>query len=186
MPTRCSWPRTELDVHYHDTEWCVPVRDDHTLFELLTLEGAQSGLSWSIVLAKREGYRRAFAGFDPSAVARFTPARVARLLKDPSIVRHRGKIESTIVNARAVMAAQQKFGSFAALLWRFVGGSPIVHHWSTTRQIPAQTPHSRAMSKDLKQRGFAFIDPTTSYALMQAAGMVNDHLVTCFRHKDLS
>lgn len=182
---RCGWPRTELDIEYHDAEWGVPVHDDRVLFELLTLEGAQAGLSWSIILRKREGYRRAFAGFDVDAVARFTSKRIARLVEDESIVRHRGKIESVVANAKAVRAVQRELGSLAAYLWQFVGGSPRVNRWRTLAEIPARTAESDAMSRDLKRRGFRFVGSTTCYALMQAAGLVNDHLVDCFRYAPL-
>ena len=179
---RCSWAGTDpLLVAYHDEEWAVPVHDDASLFELLTLEGAQAGLSWLTVLRKREGYRRMFAGFDPVAVADFGDADVTRLLGDPGIVRHRGKIESTVSNARAVLAVQEELGSLAALVWSFVDGAPLVNRPRTLAGIPAETPLSRALSKELRRRGFRFVGPTTVYAFMQAAGLVDDHLVTCFR-----
>ena len=182
---RCAWPRTELDVAYHDTEWGVPVHDDRVLFELLTLEGAQAGLSWSTILKKREHYRSAFEGFDPARVARFTVARVERLLADPGIVRHRGKIESTISNAKAVLAVQREEGSLDVYLWRLAGGAPRVNRWRSLGEIPSRTPESDAMSKDLKRRGFRFVGSTICYAFMQATGMVNDHVVDCFRHREL-
>jgi DNA-3-methyladenine glycosylase I len=172
-------------VAYHDEEWGVPVHDDDHLFEMLTLEGAQAGLSWSTILTKREGYRRAFAGFDPAKVARFSTAKVERLLQDPGIVRNRLKVESTVANAKATLAVRREFGSLDAYLWEIVGGSPIVGRWATFRDIPPETSESRAMSKDLKTRGFRFVGPTVCYAFMQAAGFVNDHEVSCFRHDEV-
>jgi DNA-3-methyladenine glycosylase I len=166
---------------YHDVEWGVPSRDDRHLFELLTLEGAQAGLSWSTILRKREGYRRAFAGFDPDAVARFGAADVERLLADAAIVRHRGKIESTIGNARAVVAVRDELGSFAALVWSSVDGEPRRNRPRSLADIPAESDESRALSRELKRRGFRFVGPTTVYAFMQAAGLVDDHTVDCFR-----
>jgi DNA-3-methyladenine glycosylase I len=181
-PTRCDWPRTELDIEYHDREWGVPVHDDRLLFELLTLEGAQAGLSWSTILKKRDGYRKAFANFDASRVARFTAKDVERLVADPSIVRHRQKIESTISNARAFLEVQKAFGSFDAYLWQFVGGKPKVNSRRSLRAIPPRSAESDALSKDLLARGFKFVGSTISYAYMQATGMVDDHVVGCFRH----
>jgi DNA-3-methyladenine glycosylase I len=185
--TRCGWSDTgdPLMLEHHDEEWGVPSRDDVHLFELLTLEGAQAGLSWSTILRKREGYRRAFAGFDPARVAAFSSREVDRLLADPGIVRNRLKIESTIANARAVLRAQEELGSFAALLWSHVDGKPIVGKWRAEAEIPAQTAESQALSKDLKRRGFRFIGPTVCYALMQSAGLVDDHVVGCFRYAEL-
>jgi DNA-3-methyladenine glycosylase I len=182
---RCSWPKSELDIAYHDAEWGVPVHDDRVLFEFLTLEGAQAGLSWSTILKKREAYRRAFEGFDPERVARFTSKRVDRLLADPGIVRHRGKIESTISNAKAFLDVQREFRSFDRYAWQFVDGAPRVNQWRTLRDIPARTPESDALSKDLKRRGFRFVGSTICYAFMQAVGMVNDHTVECFRYGEL-
>lgn len=179
---RCAWPRTPLDVAYHDTEWGVPLHDDHRLFECLTLEGAQAGLSWSTILAKRDGYRRLFAGFDPGVVARFGPEHVERLLLDPAIVRHRGKVESTVSNARAVLRVQEEFGSLDAYLWRFVDGVPVRNARHAHAEVPARTPLSDALSGDLRRRGFRFVGSTTTYAFMQATGMVDDHLVGCHRH----
>jgi DNA-3-methyladenine glycosylase I len=179
---RCSWPRTELDIEYHDREWGVPVHDDRLLFELLTLEGAQAGLSWSTILKKRGGYRAAFANFDPARVARYTAKDVRRLVADPAIVRHEQKIVSTIGNARAFLDVQKSFGSFDAYLWRFVGGEQKVNSRRTLRDIPPQTPESNALSKDLLARKFKFVGATICYAFMQATGMVDDHVVTCFRH----
>jgi DNA-3-methyladenine glycosylase I len=179
---RCSWAGTDpLMIEYHDTEWGVPEHDDRRLFELLTLEGAQAGLSWTTILRKRDGYRAAFAGFDPVIVARFTERDVERLLGDASIVRHRGKIESTVDNARAVLALRDQIGSLDAHVWRFVDGTPIVSHFERLDQLPSVTDASVALSKDLKKRGFRFVGPTTVYAFMQAAGLVDDHLTGCFR-----
>jgi DNA-3-methyladenine glycosylase I len=182
-PTRCEWAGTEpLMVAYHDDDWGVPTHDDAALFELLTLEGAQAGLSWRTILNKRDGYRAAFTGFDVDRVARFTAADVDRLLADASIVRHRDKIESTIGNALAVQSVQQEFGTFDAYVWQFVDGTPIVGEWQRLEQLPAVTDESTALSKELKRRGFRFVGPTTVYAFMQAVGLVDDHVLTCFRH----
>lgn len=167
---------------HHDSEWGVPSHDDRHLFELLTLEGAQAGLSWSTILRKREGYRRAFAGFDPDVVARFTARDVERLLADPEIVRNRLKVESTIANAGRVLEVQSTDGSFDAYLWSFVDGEPLVGGWRTLAELPAETDLSRALSKDLKRRGFRFVGPTICYAFMQSVGMVDDHTVDCFRY----
>ena len=181
---RCAWvPEGDpLYAAYHDEEWGVPSHDERHLFELLVLEGAQAGLSWATILRKREGYRRAFAGFDAEEVARFEPSEVERLLGDASIVRNRAKIESAIANARAVLELE----SLDAYLWSFVGGAPLVNEWRSLAEIPAETAESKAMSKDLKRRGFRFVGPTICYAFMQAAGMVNDHVVDCFRHRAVS
>lgn len=168
-------------AHYHDTEWGVPVHDDRTLFECLILEGAQAGLSWQTVLQRREGYRRAFAGFDPAAVAGFDQQRVESLLADPGIIRHRQKVEAAVTNARSFLRVQAEFGSFDAYIWRFVGGRPKVNRWRTMAEVPARTPESDAMSRDLRKRGFKFVGSTICYAFMQATGMVNDHTVDCFR-----
>ena len=181
-PTRCPWPTTPLNIEYHDTEWGVPLHDDTRLFELITLEGAQAGLSWSIVLAKRENYRRAFDDFDASKVARYSEAKVAELLENPGIVRNRLKIRSTIANAKAFLTVQKEFGSFDRYIWSFVGGKPIVYRRRSMKQVPARSKESDAMSKDLLKRGFRFVGTTICYAFMQATGMVNDHLVTCPRH----
>jgi DNA-3-methyladenine glycosylase I len=183
---RCSWPQTDLDIEYHDTEWGVPVHDDRRLFELLTLEGAQAGLSWSTVLKKRPTYRQAFADFDPVRVARFTAKRVERLMQDPGIVRHRQKVESTVSNAKAFLNVQKEFGSFDRYVWRFVGGTPQTANRRSLGDVPARTPESDALSKDLKRRGFSFVGSTICYAFMQAVGMVNDHVVTCFRNSQVS
>ena len=186
-PPRCGWaPHADPDyLAYHDDEWGVPVHDDVRLFEMLTLEGAQAGLSWSTILHKREGYRRAFAGFDPATVARFTPARVERLLGDPAIVRNRLKVESTVANARATMAVQAEVGSLDTYLWGFVDGAPILGRWGEMSEIPAESAESRAISKDLKRRGFRFVGPTVCYAFMQACGLVNDHVTSCFRFEEI-
>ena len=180
---RCTWARTPLSIAYHDTEWGVPVHDDAILFEFITLEGAQAGLSWETILKKRDAYRSAFVGFDPARVARFTPARIERLLRNPGIVRNRLKIESTVRNSRAFLAVQREFGSFDAYVWRFVGGAPLVNHWRSLRQVPARTPESDALSRDLLDRGFKFVGSTICYAFMQAVGMVNDHTIDCFRYR---
>jgi DNA-3-methyladenine glycosylase I len=183
MPTRCGWANGgPLEIAYHDTEWGVPSRDDRHLFEMLVLEGAQAGLSWSTILRKRENYRKAFAGFDPAKVARFDARRRAALTRDAGIVRNRQKIEATVGNARRVLAVQEEFGSLAAYLWQFVDGRPIQNAWAAGARIPAETAESRAMSKALVQRGFRFVGPTICYAFMQATGMVNDHITTCFRY----
>ncbi len=178
----CPWATTDLGIPYHDTQWGVPVHDDRTLLEFIILEGAQAGLSWETILKKRERYREVFAGFDAAKLARFTPARVDKLVLDPGIIRHRGKIEAAISSARAAIAIQKEFGSLDAYLWQFVGGKPIQNSWSAMKQVPAQTPESAAMSKALCKRGFNFVGPTICYAFMQAVGMVNDHLTTCPRH----
>jgi DNA-3-methyladenine glycosylase I len=180
---RCGWAGDDpMMISYHDEEWGVPVRDDRKLFEFLVLEGAQAGLSWRTVLSKREGYRRAYQGFDPERVARYGDKEVARLLSDPGIIRNRAKVASAVGNARLVIAARDEFGSFGAYLWRFVGNRPIVNRFRTMAELPARSRESDAMSRDLSRRGFRFVGPTICYALMQAVGMVNDHLVTCFRH----
>ena len=183
---RCEWAAGggELMLAYHDEEWGVPSHDDRHLFELLTLEGAQAGLSWSTILRKREGYRRLFAGFDPAAVAGFTPTDIERLLQDPAIVRNRLKVESTVVNAARVLEVQAELGSFDAYLWSFVDGEPIVGNFRSLSDLPAETELSRALSKDLKKRGFRFVGPTVCYAFMQAVGLVNDHTVDCFRFEE--
>jgi len=183
VPTRCAWANGgPLEIEYHDTEWGVPSRDDRHLFEMLILEGAQAGLSWSTILRKRENYRKAFAGFDPVKVARFDARKRAALMRDPGIVRNRLKIEATVANARQVLAVQEEHGSLAAYLWQFVDGRPVVNAWTAMGQVPAETAASRAMSKALIKRGFRFVGPTICYAFMQATGMVNDHVTTCFRY----
>ena len=183
---RCPWALTPLSIAYHDAEWGVPSRDGRHLFELLVLEGAQAGLSWETILKKREGYRRAFAGFDPDVVARFGSRDVRRLLGDPGIVRNRLKIESAIENARGVLGVREAHGSFAGWLWELVGNSPRTNRWRSLSQVPAETPASRDLSKALKRAGFRFVGPTTCYAFMQATGMVNDHLTRCFRHREIA
>jgi DNA-3-methyladenine glycosylase I len=185
---RCEWAPLDQPLYlaYHDEEWGVPVHDDVRLFEMLTLEGAQAGLSWSTILNKREGYRRAFAGFEPAKVARFTPAKVERLLQDPGIVRNRMKVESAVNNAARVLEVQRDAGSFDAYLWSFVGGEPIVGRFRALGDVPAETTESKAMSMALKQRGFRFVGATVCYAFMQACGLVNDHVTSCFRYEDLS
>jgi DNA-3-methyladenine glycosylase I len=180
---RCSWPSTELDIAYHDKEWGVPVHDDRVFFEFLILEGAQAGLSWSTILRKRENYRRAFTGFDPTKVARFNASRIQQLMKDEGIVRNRLKIESTVSNARAFLEVQKEFGSFDRYVWAFVGGKPIQNRRRGTKDIPARTAESDALSKDLQRRGFRFVGSTICYAFMQATGLVNDHLVGCVRYR---
>ena len=187
MTTRCAWVALDDPAYlrYHDEEWGVPVHDDVHLFEMLVLEGAQAGLSWSTILHKRDGYRRAFAGFDPVKVARFSPAKVERLLQDPSIVRNRLKVASAVQNAKAVLDVQRDDGSLDTYLWSFVDGTPNRNRWRGTGDIPAETEESRSMSKDLKRRGFRFVGPTVCYAFMQATGMVNDHVADCFRWAEL-
>jgi len=184
---RCPWSEgiDPLYERYHDTEWGVPVRDDRKHFEFLVLEGAQAGLSWWTILRKRENYRRAFADFDPQKIARFDARAVTRLMRDAGIVRNRQKIEAAIANARGFLEVQEEFGSFDAYVWPFVGGAPIVNRWRAQSDVPATTPESEALSKDLKQRGFKFVGSTIVYAHMQAVGMVNDHLVRCFRYRQV-
>jgi DNA-3-methyladenine glycosylase I len=182
---RCFGTHDEQYARYHDVEWGVPVHDDWTLFEFLILEGAQAGLSWQTILHRREGYRRAFVGFDPAAVARFDEAKVAELLLDPGIIRNRSKVHAAVTNAQAFLKVQAEFGSFDAYVWRFVGGKPRQNHWASFKAVPATTPESDAMSKDLKKRGFKFVGSTICYAFMQATGMVNDHPVDCFRYGEI-
>jgi len=183
---RCAWAGTDpLYVAYHDAEWGVPLHDDRVLFEFLVLEGAQAGLSWSTILRKRDAYRHAFDRFDPEKVARYNKRKITALLGDAGIVRNRAKIESAIKNARAFLEVQAEFGSFDAYQWRFVDGRPLQNHWRAIREVPAHTVQSDAMSKDLKSRGFSFVGSTIIYAHMQAVGMVNDHLVDCFRHREV-
>jgi DNA-3-methyladenine glycosylase I len=186
-PIRCGWAsiNSELYLRYHDEEWGVPVHDDRRLYEFLVLEGAQAGLSWSTILNKRENYRRAFDGFDPKIVARYDRRKIQRLLRDPGIVRNKLKIASTVENAKAFLRVQEEFGSFDRYIWRFVGGKPRVNARKSMKQVPARTDESDAMSKDLKKRGFKFVGSTICYAFMQAVGMVNDHLVECFRYRAL-
>jgi DNA-3-methyladenine glycosylase I len=183
---RCAWAGTDpLYVRYHDEEWGVPVHDDRLLFEFLVLEGAQAGLSWSTILNKRDHYREVFDRFDPSVVATYDEAKIELLLSDPGIVRNRRKVESAIGNARAFLAVRQEFGSFARYIWDFTGKRTIHSAWASIEEVPTQTPESIAMSVDLKKRGFKFVGPTICYAFMQAVGMVNDHTIDCFRHREL-
>ena len=184
---RCAWVRTDnpLMLTYHDREWGVPVHDDRKHFEFLFLEGAQAGLSWSTILNRREGYRHAFADFDPEKVARFTPARIEKLMQDAGIIRNRLKIESSVKNARAFLKLQKDFGSFDDYCWRFVDGKPKLNKWKAMKQIPATSSESDTFSKDLKHRGFNFVGSTIMYAHMQAVGMVNDHMVDCFRYREV-
>ena len=186
MKTRCPWPKADLDVHYHDSEWGVPQHDDRVLFEFLILEGAQAGLSWSTILKKRENYRAALDQFDAERIAKYDARKVARLLADPGIVRNKLKVAATIQNAKAFLAVQKEFGSFDAYLWQFVGGRPKQNARQSMKEVPARTPESDAMSKDLLKRGFKFVGSTICYALMQAVGMVNDHTVDCFRHRQVA
>ena len=180
---RCAWATNELSIRYHDEEWGVPVHDDRVLFEFLILEGAQAGLSWTTILNKRENYRRAFDGFDPKKVARYDQHKKARLLSDPGIVRNRLKIAATVENAKAFLRVQEEFGSFDRYIWQFVGGKPKVNSWRSLQKLPARTPESDVMSKDLLRRGFKFVGSTICYAFMQAVGMVNDHAIDCFCYK---
>ena len=182
---RCAWARGVLEIAYHDREWGVPLHRDRRLFELLILEGAQAGLSWSTILKKRPAYRKAFDRFDPSKIERYTATRVRRLMNDAGIVRNRAKIEATIANARAFLAVRREHGSFDAYIWQFVGGQPVQNAWRRSGQSPAETDASRAMSRDLVRRGFRFVGPTICYAFMQATGMVNDHTRDCFRWRQV-
>ena len=183
---RCDWAnRNELEQSYHDNEWGVEIHDDRTLFEFLVLEGAQAGLSWSTILRKREGYRRAFDNFDARRISKYSEKTVSRLLTNPEIVRNRLKINATVTNARAFLQVQKEFGSFDRYIWQFVHGKPIRNSWRKMTDVPSGTPESDAMSKDLQKRGFKFIGPTICYAFMQAVGMVNDHVVDCFRYREL-
>jgi DNA-3-methyladenine glycosylase I len=182
---RCGWATNERSIRYHDEEWGVPVHDDRRWFEFLLLEGAQAGLSWDTILRKRDNYRAAFAGFEPRKVATYSAKERKRLLADEGIVRNRLKIDSAITNAKCFLTAQQEFGSFDEYIWRFVGGTPKVNAWRTMKELPAHTQESDAMSKDLKRRGFRFVGTTICYAMMQATGMVNDHVVECFRYRQV-
>ncbi|MCU0562188.1 MAG: DNA-3-methyladenine glycosylase I [Desulfobacterales bacterium] len=187
MKQRCAWAGSDpLYIRYHDEEWGVPLHDDRRLFEFLVLEGAQAGLSWITILRKRDHYRKAFEGFDPQRVAGFGAERLRTLLNDPGVVRNRLKIASAVRNARAFRGLQEEFGSFDAYVWRFVDGRPKVNRWRRLSEVPAETAESRALSKDLKRRGFGFVGPTICYAFMQAVGLVNDHLVDCFRFREIS
>ena len=185
-PRRCPWSEGVSDAYlaYHDTEWGVPVHHEHTHFEFLILEGAQAGLSWSTILHRRDGYRRAFAGFDPARVARFTPARMAKLVQDTGIIRNRLKIEAAVSNARAFLEIQAAVGSFDSYVWKFVDGRPVVNRWRHQSEVPATSPVSDALSKDMKKKGFRFVGSTTLYAHLQATGLINDHLLGCFRHRE--
>ena len=187
MTHRCEWAGSDpLYIQYHDQEWGVPVHDDRTLFEFLVLEGAQAGLSWITILRRRENYRQAFDNFDPQKVARYNPAKIKRLLQDPGIIRNKLKVNSAVQNAQAFLRIQEEFGSFNQYIWGFVDHRPIINTWTQMNQIPASTPLSETISKDLKQRGFNFVGPTIVYAHMQATGMVNDHVVSCFRYKQIN
>lgn len=182
MMKRCSWARTDLSILYHDKEWGVPVHDDRVLFEFLTLEGAQAGLSWETVLKKREGYRLAFDDFDPIKIAKYDERKLARLLGDPEIIRNRLKLASTVENARSFLRIQKEFGTFESFIWQFVAGQPRRNRWRSPDQVPSSTPESLLMSRSLKHRGFKFVGTTICYAFMQAVGMVNDHTLDCFRY----
>jgi len=185
-PQRCPWAGSDpLYVDYHDTEWGVPLHDDRQLFEFLILEGAQAGLSWLTILKKRPEYRRSFDNFDPAKVARYGPEKIEALLSNPGIVRNRLKVAAAVTNANAYLRVQDRFGSFDTFIWQFVDGRPVVNHWSNMENVPAETDASRAMSRELKQRGFKFVGPTICYAFMQAVGMVNDHLTTCVRYHEI-
>jgi len=183
--TRCSWARDDLARRYHDEEWGVPLHDDHRLFEFIVLEGAQAGLSWDTILRKRESYREAFDNFDPAKIARYDARRVERLLKNEGIVRNRLKIASAISNAKAYLKVTEEFGTFDEYMWGFVDGAPLRNAWKNRKEVPVETPQAVAMSKDLRKRGFNFVGPTICYAFMQAVGMVNDHVVDCFRHREI-
>ncbi len=182
---RCTWAANDINIRYHDEEWGVPVRDDRRWFEFLILEGAQAGLSWETILNKRQRYREVFAEFDSAKVAKFDARKKRELLRDAGIIRNRLKIDATIANAKAFLKVQEEFGSFDAYVWKFVGGAPIQNARKAHRSLPAQTPLSVALSKDLQKRGFRFVGPTICYALMQATGLVNDHLVGCFRYREV-
>jgi DNA-3-methyladenine glycosylase I len=186
VPKRCAWARDELSIAYHDAEWGVPLHDDRALFELLILEGAQAGLSWITILKKRPAYRKAFDRFDARKVARYDETKISALLTNEGIVRNRLKIRAAVQNAQAFLAIQKEFGTFDRYIWQFIGGVPLVNRWQATDQLPARTEQSDAMSKDLMKRGFKFVGSTICYAFMQATGMVNDHLVDCFRYKELT
>ena len=182
---RCGWASADpLYEKYHDTEWGKPLKDDRALFELLTLEGCQAGLSWITVLRKREHYRKVYDGFDARKIARYTPAKLKKLLEDPGIIRHKGKIDASVSNARAFLALQEREGSFAKFLWSFVGGKPKKNHPKSLKEVPAQSPESDALSKALKKAGFKFVGSTICYAFMQASGMIDDHIVGCHRHRE--
>jgi DNA-3-methyladenine glycosylase I len=186
MKTRCPWAKNEWSIPYHDEEWGVPVHDDRTLFEFLILEGAQAGLSWDTILRKRERYRAVFDNFDPAKVARYKAAKVKRLLADPGIVRNRLKVAAAIQNAKVFLQVQKEFSSFDAYLWKFTGGKPIRNERRSLKELPVRTSESDAMSRDLQRRGFKFVGSTICYAMMQAVGMVNDHMVDCFRYREVA
>ncbi len=183
---RCEWARNPLSIEYHDREWGTPVHDDRVLFEFLILEGAQAGLSWDTILARRDGYRAAFSKFDPELVARYNPRKIESLMKDERIIRNRLKIESTIRNAKAFLKVQEEFGSFDQYVWDFVGGKPLVNRWKSLADVPPHTHYSDTLSKDLGKRGFKFVGTTICYAFMQAVGLVDDHVTTCFRKPQLA
>jgi len=187
MKTRCSWCEGSFEdyVRYHDEEWGLPVHDDRVHFEFLILEGAQAGLNWATILKKREGYRKAFADFDPNVVAEYSEAEIEQLLQNPGIIRNRLKVKSAVTNAQNFLKVQEEFGSFDKYIWSFVGGAPIVNQWKSMVEVPATTAESDKMSKDLKKRGFKFVGSTIMYAYMQACGLVNDHVLDCFRHKQV-
>ncbi|HIF17333.1 MAG TPA: DNA-3-methyladenine glycosylase I [Cycloclasticus sp.] len=182
---RCSWAKKPLDIIYHDTEWGVPLKDEHKLFEFLILEGVQAGLSWSIVLQRREDYRQLYDNFDPAVVANYSQQKIDALLSNATLIRNKLKINASVKNAKAFLQVQNEFGSFSVYLWGFVDNKPIINHWQTHEQVPNETDISIRLSRDLKKRGFSFVGPTICYALMQATGLVNDHLTTCFRHSKL-
>jgi len=184
---RCAWTANNpLMIEYHDTEWGVPVHDDRKLFEFLVLDAFQAGLSWSTILKKRENFRKAFDNFEPKRIAQYDAAKIGELLNDAGIIRNKAKVSATVKNARAFLEVQKEFGTFDAYIWRFAGGSPIINKWKTMAEIPAKTAAAEAMSNDLKKRGFSFVGPTICYAFMQAAGMVNDHVVDCFRYAEIN
>jgi len=182
---RCAWPTKPLDIQYHDDEWGVPLHDDNRLFEFLILEGVQAGLSWSTVLQRRSAYRELYDHFDPAIVAQYNQQKINDLLSNPRLIRNKLKINSSVKNAQAFLLVQKEFGSFANYLWQFVNKKPIINHWQTPQQVPSQTELSSRLSRDLKSRGFNFVGPTICYAFMQATGLVNDHLISCFRHSEL-
>ncbi|NPV77390.1 MAG: DNA-3-methyladenine glycosylase I [Anaerolineae bacterium] len=183
---RCEWAKSDLMIAYHDLEWGVPLHDDRLLFEFLTLEGAQAGLSWSTILQRREGYRQVFDGFDPAVVASYTAEKIEALLLESRIIRNRRKIEASVQNARAFLQIQKEYKSFDAFLWQFTGGKPLQNHWQSLSEIPAKTPLAEELSRALRSRGMKFVGPTICYAYMQAVGLVNDHVVSCFRHQELA
>jgi DNA-3-methyladenine glycosylase I len=185
-PKRCGWARDPLSIEYHDTEWGVPSHEDHRLFEMIVLESMQSGLSWTTILRKRQAFRAAFFGFDPGKIAKFGAKDIARLLANPGIIRNRAKVEAAVINAQATLKVQKTFGSLDSFLWNLVDGKPVINHWTDSKQIPAKTPISERLAKELKAQGFKFMGPTVAYAFMQAVGMVNDHETGCDRHRELA